>query len=251
MPARAEQDEGVEPQVGDFLGDDARSPSPPSAAVITSVASSPILRHTCASPAASETGDVRSGGRVAFRSSMVRSSRSSIVAGAGRESPSAPAVSVVKKHVRWPGVAGHTLLVHLDEQRVPVAVGVDRLDVLDVPGRLALRPGLAARARPEVGQAAGEGRLHGGRGPSRRPSGARRCPPPGRPRESGPARRTGARRASCFAPHFDTAPAQVAPSPRRSCGFRSERSRRPAPRRRIRRRAPRRDARASPRRPRR
>src|SRR5262249_56677771 len=60
------------------------------------------------------------------------------------------------------GVTGHALLVYLDEQRVAVAVGEDGLDVLHMPGRLALRPRLAARARPEVCQAAPERRLHGG-----------------------------------------------------------------------------------------
>ena len=60
-----------------------------------------------------------------------------------------------------PRVAGDALLVDQHEQRVPVTVGVERLDVLDVPGRLALRPRLAARARPEVGHAARQRRFHG------------------------------------------------------------------------------------------
>ena len=59
------------------------------------------------------------------------------------------------------GVTGHTLLVNLDQERVAVAVGVDRLHVLDVARRLTLPPGRAARAGPEVRDTARQGGLDG------------------------------------------------------------------------------------------
>src|SRR5262249_32281929 len=58
-----------------------------------------------------------------------------------------------------PGMAGNSLLVDLKEQRVPIAVGVDAVDVLGVPRRLALPPERLARARPEVALTRRTGRV--------------------------------------------------------------------------------------------
>src|SRR5205809_2008857 len=72
------------------------SPSPPSAAVTTSVASSPIFRHTAASPLASSPATYEPSAGAAFRSCTIRSMRSSMLA-------VAPAPdSALTKHVRAP-----------------------------------------------------------------------------------------------------------------------------------------------------
>src|SRR4029450_1803153 len=151
--SRAEQDESVEPQVGDLLGD----------APVTFAAERrrDHLRRLLADLPAhlrlagrEEPGDVRSSGalRLALRDGALeplehpRWRRTHIAVGARleRREEARPLACVT----------GHALLVHLDEPRVAVRVGVDRLDVLHVPRRLALRPRLASRARPEVRQAA-------------------------------------------------------------------------------------------------
>src|SRR6185369_11186993 len=149
-PTRAEQHEGVEPQVGDFLDD-----TP--VALTTERRGDHLGRLFTDLPAhvrlarRQQTGDVRSRGlrRLSLLDDALdafehgRWSRARIVAGAALERG--------EKARTLPGVAGHAFLVHLHQERVAVTIGVDRLDVLDVPRRLALPPRLAARARPEVG----------------------------------------------------------------------------------------------------
>src|SRR5215471_5600300 len=61
-----------------------------------------------------------------------------------------------------PRVTGDPFLVHLDEQRVGVTIGIDGLDVLDVAGGLALAPERLPRARPEVRLPGSKRRLQGG-----------------------------------------------------------------------------------------
>src|SRR5580765_1538438 len=160
-PTRAEQHEGVEPQVGDFLDD-----TP--VALTTERCGDHLGRLFTDLPAhvrlarRQQTGDVRSRGlrRLSLLDDALdafehgRWSWARIVAGAALERG--------EKARALPGVAGHAFLVHLHQERVAVTVRVDRLDVLDVPGRLALPPGLAARARPKVGDAARQGGFNGG-----------------------------------------------------------------------------------------
>src|SRR5262245_29845240 len=158
--SRAEQDEAVEPQVGDFLGD--------AAVTFAAERRRDYLRRLLADLPAylrlasrEEPGDVRSGG--ALRLPLSDGALETLEhPGRGRTRIAVDS-RVERREEASPlaRVTGHTLLVYLDEQRVAVAVGEDGLDVLHVPGRLALRPRLSARARPEVGQAAPECRLHG------------------------------------------------------------------------------------------
>src|SRR5437867_157514 len=72
------------------------SPSPPSAAVTTSIASSPILRHTAASPFASRPATYEPDAGADLRSPTMRSMRSSMFAAAPGPD------SALKKHVRAP-----------------------------------------------------------------------------------------------------------------------------------------------------
>jgi hypothetical protein len=72
----AEQHHGVEPEVA--ISDTTRSsPSPPSAAVTTSVASSPIFRQICGSPLPSSPATYEPGGGETLRDSSTRSTTSS------------------------------------------------------------------------------------------------------------------------------------------------------------------------------
>src|SRR5215470_11843036 len=159
-PTRAEQHEGVEPQIGDLLDDapvalTAERGGDHLGRLLTNLPAHLRLarRH--------QAGDVRARGPVGL--SLLdgpldalehgRRRRTRIGAGAaleGREEARA-----------LPGVAGDAVLVNLDQERVAVAVGIHRLDVLDVARGLALPPGLAARAGPEVRDARRQGGLDG------------------------------------------------------------------------------------------
>src|SRR6516162_7063583 len=152
-PTRAEQHEGVEPQVGDFLDD-----TP--VALTTERRGDHLgrlftdlpthLRLACRQ----ETGDVRSGGplRLPLLDDALDPLEHRLRHRAG--TLSGATLERREKARALPGMAGDAILVHLHQERVAVAVGVDRLHVLDVPGSLPLLPGLAARARPEMGDAA-------------------------------------------------------------------------------------------------
>src|SRR5262249_44399690 len=159
-PTRAEQHEGVEPQVGDFLDD---API----ALTAERGGDHLGRLFTDLPAhlrlarRQQAGDARPPGPVGLSLpdgtleplEHGRRSRARIGAGAALEG---------REEARTlPGVTGHALLVDLDQERVAVAVGVDGLDVLDVAGSLALPPGLAARARPEVRDARRQGGVDG------------------------------------------------------------------------------------------
>src|SRR5206468_72424 len=59
------------------------------------------------------------------------------------------------------GVAGHAVLMHLEQERVAIAVRVHAVDVLGVARRLALAPQNLARARPEMALAGPQCRIEG------------------------------------------------------------------------------------------
>src|SRR5262245_19125435 len=99
--SRAEQDECVEPQIGDLLGD----------APVTFAAERrrDHLRRLLADLPAhlrlagrEEAGDVRSSGPLRLALGDGALEPLGLSPGAVRVSPSAPALSVVKKHVLWP-----------------------------------------------------------------------------------------------------------------------------------------------------
>src|SRR5262245_21533749 len=159
-PTRAEQHEGVEPQVGDFLDD--------APVALTAERSGDHLGRLLTDLPAhlrlarrQQAGDIRLRGPVGL--SLLDDSLDPLEHG-GRSRARIGADTALEGREEagaLPGVAGHALLVNLDQERVAVAVGVDGLDVLDVTGGLALAPGLAARAGPEVRDARRQGGLDG------------------------------------------------------------------------------------------
>src|SRR5438876_5002783 len=88
-----------------------------------------------------ETGDVRS--RRRRRLARGDGALQTLEHPGGRGGTVATAVKRREEACPVSGVAGDAVLMHLDQQHVAVAVGVDAVDVLGVPRRLALAPGPA------------------------------------------------------------------------------------------------------------
>src|SRR5260370_1268759 len=150
--ARAQQHRGGEPQVRDF-GHDARG------ALAAERRRHPLGRLLADLPAdlglalLEERGHVRAGRRshLARFEHALEDLQHGRTGAAGGGLPLA-LVEAREEAAPRPGVAGHAVPMHLDQQRVTVAVDVDAVHVLGVTGRLPLAPERPARARPEVGE---------------------------------------------------------------------------------------------------